>query len=63
MKKTYISPIMLTVQLGSRDALLQTVSAQSTLGAGYRGTTSSNSSVTEGDVKESKSVNVWDEEW
>ena len=62
MKKKYISPIMLTVQLGSRDALLQTVSAQSTLGAGYRGTTYDNS-VTEGDVKESKSINVWDEEW
>ena len=62
MKKTYISPIMLTVQLGSRDALLQTVSAQSTLGAGYRGATSDNG-VTAGDVKESKSVNVWDEEW
>ena len=62
MKKTYISPIMLTVQLGSRDALLQTVSAVSGLRAGYGGTTHEKG-VSEGDVKESKSVNVWDEEW
>jgi len=60
MKRTYISPVMLAVQLGSRDALLQSVSAEPTLGASYRGTTSDNG-VTEGDVKESKSL--WDNEW
>ena len=63
MKKTYISPAMLTVELGSRDALLQSVSSTEGLtGTSYGGRTSSiTGGVTEGDVKESKSI--WDEEW
>ena len=64
MKKTYISPAALTVQLGYRDALLQSVSSSSPTtgltGTSYGGVSSSGS-VTEGDVKESKSL--WDEEW
>ena len=60
MKKTYISPAALTVELGSRDALLQSVSSTEGLtGTSYGG--SSSGRVTEGDVKESKSL--WDEEW
>ena len=65
MKKTYISPAALTVQLGYRDALLQSVSSEESLtGTSFGGTTSSTSggvTVTSGDTKESK--NIWDEEW
>ena len=68
MKKTYISPAALTVQLGYRDALLQSVSSSSPTkgltGTSFGGTTSSTSggvTVTSGDTKESK--NIWDEEW
>ena len=62
MKKTYISPAALTVQLGSRDAMLQSISSTGSLS----GTTSSrgdtqSAGIEEADVKESKSV--WDEEW
>ena len=64
MKKTYISPAALTVQLGYRDALLQSVSSTSPT-TGLTGTSYGGGStlggVTEGDVKESKSI--WDEEW
>ena len=61
MKKTYISPAALTVQLGSRDALLQSVSSTESLnGTSFGGKTSSGRP-SEGDVKESKSI--WDEEW
>ena len=63
MKKTYISPAALTVELGSRDALLQSVSSSSPTtgltGTSYGG--GSTGRATEGDVKESKSI--WDEEW
>ena len=66
VKKTYISPAALTVQLGYRDALLQSVSSSSPTtgltGTRYGGSTSSiTGGVTEGDTKESK--NIWDEEW
>ena len=63
MKKTYISPVMLTVELGSRDALL-TLSANDSLGVNDGGTTSDHG-VTSGDVKENSvsNVNVWDKEW
>ena len=62
MKKTYMVPALLVVQLASRDALLQSVSAQSTLGVTYKGTTSDNG-VTDADVKGVTDVNVWDKEW
>ena len=61
MKKTYISPAMLTVQLGSRDALLQSVSSTESLNGTRFGGSSSSGGPSEADVKESK--NVWDEEW
>ena len=66
VKKTYISPAALTVQLGYRDALLQSVSSSNPTkgltGTSFGGTTSLTSGgVTSGDTKESK--NIWDEEW
>ena len=61
MKKTYISPAALTVELGSRDALLQSVSSKVGLTGTSYGGDSSSGGVTEGDAKESKSL--WDEEW
>jgi len=62
MKKTYISPAALTVQLGSRDAMLQSISSTGSLS----GTTSSRggtgaAGIEDADVKEHK--NIWDEEW
>lgn len=63
MKKTYIVPALLVVQLGSRDALL-TLSANDSLGVNDGGTTSDHG-VTSADVKEQNvsNVNVWDKEW
>ena len=64
MNKTYISPAMLTVELGSRDAMLQSVSATSSLtGTRYGGTTGT--TITDADVKEQNvtDVNLWDKEW
>jgi len=70
MKKTYISPAMLTVELASRDALLLSASATRTLsGTSFGGTTSTpnggGSSVSSADVKEQNvsDVNLWDKEW
>lgn len=64
MKKTYITPIVLTVELSNRDALLTSISATNEttgLGGTSYGGSSTSSGVTSGDVKESKSI--WDEEW
>jgi len=61
MKKTYIIPAMLAVQLASRDTMM-TVSAMSTLGVSSGGNTSTNN-IQEADVKEVNDVNVWDKEW
>lgn len=57
MKKIFITPASLTIQLGSRDALLQSVSSDDISSGGGTG----EGGVTEGDVKENK--NLWDEEW
>jgi len=56
MKKTYISPTMLTVQLGTMHILAESVLI------------SNNSDDAIGDsneilTKENRDVNVWDEEW
>ena len=65
MKKTYIAPASLTVQLRGRDALLQSVSGNS-IGLGYGGDTGT-SGIISADVKEKNppinDVNVWDDEW
>ena len=62
MKKTYIIPVSLTVNLGSCDAILQTVSGASTLSnTRYGGNSAGN--VTSADVKGQSDVNVWDSEW
>lgn len=65
MKKTYIAPASLTVQLRGRDALLQSVSGNS-IGLGYGGDTDT-SGIISADVKEQyppiSDVNVWDDEW
>jgi len=65
VKNTYIVPELLVVQLASRDALLQSVSATSSLtGTSFGGRTSTNS-ITDADVKEQNvtDVNLWDKEW
>jgi len=66
MRNAYIVPAMLTVELGSRSALLLSASATRTLsGTSYGGKTSDNPGVTSADVKEQNvsDVNVWDKEW
>ena len=69
MKKTYNQPTCLVVTLGSRDALLQSISATNSTtgldGTTYGGATSSaaGGAITSGDVKGTSDVNVWDEEW
>lgn len=55
MKKTYIIPEMLTVQLGTCKMM-----AESTPDVGIGGGSVDPGNV---DVKENKSKNVWDEEW
>ena len=63
MKKTYIAPDLMVVTLGSRDALLQSVSGTNSLtGTSWGGTTQTNS-IEEADVKSVSDVNVWDKEW
>ena len=63
MKKIYNQPTCLVVQLGSRDALLQTVSASEGLGGTSSGGNTNEAGIGEGDVKGHTSINVWDEEW
>ena len=68
VKKTYIVPELFVVQLASRDAMLQSVSATSTLGGTrFGGTTSTpnngGDAITDADVKGITDVNVWDNEW
>ena len=57
MKKTYISPAALTVQLGTTQMMAQSQSLRIN-----KGGTNIQSS---GDIltNENKDVNVWDEEW
>ena len=62
MKKTYIFPAILTVQLSSRNALMTLSAASSLDGAGYGGTTEDNN-ILDADVKVWNDVNLWDEEW
>ena len=59
MKKTYISPAMLTVQLGTMHILAESLPV--VLGGGGDETTIDN----QGDIltKENRDVNLWDEEW
>ena len=58
MKRTYITPAVLTVELSGRDALLQSMSAGTDLTSG--GSTGEEG-VTEADARESK--NIWSDEW
>ena len=59
MKKSYIIPEALIVELNCRHAVL-TVSAPGLEGTSTGGGTD-DGGIDEGDVKES--VNIWDEEW
>ena len=59
VKKTYITPAYLAVELNMRNAAMLTASDESTRVMGYGG---------EGDgldigAKESSDVNVWNKEW
>ena len=56
VKKTYISPAALTVQLGTVQMMAQSLRIDRTGGASI---SSSDQILT----KENKDVNVWDEEW
>ena len=56
MKNTYLSPVALTIQLGT----VQMMAESLTINRGGTNTiTNSNQILT----KENKDVNVWDEEW
>ena len=65
MKKTYINPTIVTVQLRGRDAILTSVSGFATLDdTSFGGTTSGGgNNITDADVKGISDVNVWDNEW
>ncbi len=56
MKKTYISPAALTVQLGTVQMMAESLTI-------HKGSTSTISSSDQILTKENKDVNVWDEEW
>ena len=57
MKKTYISPELLTVALSPRAGILKDTSLP--IGSGETPIENPNEILT----KENKNVNVWDEEW
>ena len=66
MKKIYNQPTCLVVELGSRDALLTTLSSQDPvtgLGVGYGGGTNSLGDGVSADTKGVSDVNLWDKEW
>ena len=63
MKKTYINPTIVTVQLRGRDAILTSVSGFATLDDTSWGGNTSGNSITNADVKGITSKSVWDEEW
>ena len=63
MKKTYIKPASLIVQLSSRSALMS-VSGTDTLGGTSYGGTTTDNSIVDADVKSiNLDVNLWDDEW
>jgi len=60
MKKTYITPVMLTVQLGTTKSMMQ-ASIQI-----FQATGESDPQITNGNqilTKETSDVNLWDNEW
>lgn len=63
VKRTYIIPEFLVVNLVSRDALLQSVSGKASLSGTSYGGNSSDAGDISADVKESTDINVWDDEW
>ena len=63
LKKRYIVPELFVVQLTSRDAMLQSVSATNTLSGTRFGGTTTSGSVSSADTKGISDVNVWDNEW
>ena len=56
VKKTYISPAALTVQLGTVQMMAESLTI-------HKGSTNTISSSNQILTKENKDVNVWDEEW
>lgn len=63
MKKTYNSPGMIVVHLGSRDALMSVSGTDSLSGTSYGGTTSDDG-IIDADVKSiNLDVNIWNDEW
>ena len=56
VKKTYISPAALTVQLGTVQMMAQSL----TINKGSENTISESNQIL---TNENKDVNVWDEEW
>ena len=60
MKKTYISPEALTIQLGTCNMMAESIEIK--LG----GTGSEENTITDGSqvlTKESRDINLWDNEW
>ena len=56
MKKTYISPAALTVQLSTTQMMAQSLTI-------HKGSTNTISNSDQVLTNENKDVNVWDEEW
>ena len=62
MKKTYIIPELVVVALASRDAMLNSLSANSSLGTESGGTTTEGG-VKDADIKGITDINIWDDKW
>ena len=62
MKKIYIAPSTLTVQLSSRSVLMSVSANESLDGTSYGGETLGNS-IIDADTKSYGNKNVWDNEW
>ena len=63
MKKTYNQPTCLVVELASRNAMLISASGTETLGGTRYGGSTTDNSISGGDVKGMSDVNLWDNEW
>jgi hypothetical protein len=63
MKRKYNAPNLIAVELGSRHAILQSVSANATLTGTEYGGNSADAGDVHADVKEAGSSDIWGAEW
>ena len=63
MKRIYSQPTCIVVELGNRDALLQSVSGGVSLEGTSFGGTTFESEVPDADVKGFGNRSIWDNEW